>query len=235
MKRAFVLMMVLLLGAALAQGRLSFDEGFAKAALEGDAYEILSSELALERAESEDIREFAQQMIDAHRASSGRLMELRGNLGFDNEGFTTSTADGVKLGHLEQLEGADFENEYLVQQMMAHKAALALYQIAAAHASDADLMRFASEAAGDVAQHLATLHDLMATHGVSDPFGPDMIRSDMMDGDPMQEQTGDAFQTPEGEPDGEDADPAQVNGQDQPEDEQQEGDQQEEAEQQNNG
>lgn len=163
-----------LAGSALAQQDMSVDEALVRTGLQGDAYEILSSELALERAESEDIREFAQQMIDAHTATSERLQEMSDNLGVDAE-FLASPAHGVKLNYLGQLEGTEFEHEYLTQQLLAHKSALAVYQIGASTAEDQDLQQFVSQTAGEVANHLARVRELMETHGVSDPFSAEAI------------------------------------------------------------
>lgn len=175
MKRFLIPIAALFLaGGAIAQQDMSVDEAFVRTGLQGDAYEILSSELALERAESEDIREFAQQMIDAHTATSDRLQEMSGNLGYNAE-FLASPAGGIKLAYLGQLEGAEFEHEYLIQQMHAHQAALAVYQIGANMAEEDELQQFASQTAGEVANHLGRIQELMETHGVSDPFSVEAI------------------------------------------------------------
>lgn len=163
-----------LAGSALAQQDMTVDEALVRTALEGDAYEILSSELALERAESEDILEFAQEMIDAHTASSERLRELADGYGIQVE-FLASPAHGIMLAHLSQLEGAEFEQEYLVQQLLAHQSALSVYQIGARDAQDEDLQQFSSQTAGDVGSHLARIHELMDAHGVTDPFSAEAI------------------------------------------------------------
>ena len=99
-------------GAALAQEeRLSIDEAVIKTGLQGDAYEILSSELALERSGSDQIQQFAQMMIDDHTATSNRLHELAESMNVDAE-FTASPSHGLKLARLEQLEGDQFDVEY---------------------------------------------------------------------------------------------------------------------------
>lgn len=175
MKRFLIPIAALFLaGGAFAQQDMSVDEALVRTGLQGDAYEILSSELALERAESEDIREFAQEMIDEHTASADRLNELSDNFGYETE-FLASPADGIKLAYLGQLEGAEFEHEYLIQQMLAHKSALAVYQIGASIAEDEEVQQFASQAAGDVGSHLARIQELMDAHGVSDPFSAEAI------------------------------------------------------------
>ena len=161
-------------GAVLAQQNMSIDEALIRTGLEGDAYEILASELAVERSESEDIQQFAQEMIDAHTATSDRLRELADSYGYEAE-FLASPAGGVKLAHLGQLEGAEFDQEYLTQQLVAHQSALTIYRIGASAAEDEELQRFASDTAGEIGSHLARIHELMETHGVTDPFSAEAI------------------------------------------------------------
>src|SRR5690625_7104958 len=110
------------------------------------AYEILSSELALERSGSDQIQQFAQMMIDDHTATSNRLHELAESMNVDAE-FTASPSHGLKLARLEQLEGDQFDVEYLSQQRMAHTTALMHYSIAAELDEDGETARLADETA----------------------------------------------------------------------------------------
>lgn len=169
-QRTGLLLLAAVAGFAMAQqDSLSVDEAVIITGLQGDAFEILSSELALERSGSDSIQQFAQLMIDDHSTSSSRLQELAGAMGTEAE-FVAAPGHGLMLARLRQLEGDQFDVEYLSQQRMAHKAALVNYSIAAELAEDEELARFASETAAVITEHLQLLQDLMANLGISDAY-----------------------------------------------------------------
>ena len=65
-------------------------EQFIMMAAMGDRFEIESSELAVENAQSDDVKAFAQQMITDHTANTQKLMQ-------------TVEGNGVKGSHLSEL------------------------------------------------------------------------------------------------------------------------------------
>lgn len=219
LRRSLMLAGAVLLGLSFAQQEtLSVDEAVILTGLQGDAYEILSSELALERSGSDSVQQFAQLMIDDHTQTSERLQELAGNLGFEAE-FVASPAQGLKLARLRQLEGDQFDVEYLAQQRMAHQAALVNYSIGAELAEDEEIARFASETAATITEHLRLLDDMMMELGIMDPYD-----SFLQSPGPAAPQ-----QVPEGEI--QEQEPDQEQFEDEPEQEQQDEQQQDEQQQ----
>lgn len=200
--------LTLLAGMAFAQQEtVSVDEALVIAGLQGDAYEILASELALERTGSDVIQQFAQLMIEDHTATSTRLQELGSGMDMQLE-FTASPAQGLMLARLRQLEGDQFDVEYLAQQRMAHKAALVNYSIGAELAENEDLAMFSSETAAAITEHLRLVEDLMANRGITDPY------EGFLDAPaaPMQpEQQPEGEQPPEEQPEGEQPEEEQPN------------------------
>ena len=79
------------------------DTLFATAAAQDDIYEITSSELALERAGSEEVRTFAQTMIDAHTATTEQLTPIATELGVTPPTETMAAAQ-LNIARLETLE-----------------------------------------------------------------------------------------------------------------------------------
>jgi putative membrane protein len=90
-----------------------------KAAI-GDMFEIESSKLALERAQVAGVKAFAQQIIDAHTATSEELKLLA-----TSAGLTSPAAlDDQRRGTLEDLQKAsdeDFDDRYTDQQSGAQR------------------------------------------------------------------------------------------------------------------
>ena len=98
---------VLALVIALTFGLVAFaqevDTLFATAAARDDIYEITSLELALERAASEEVRTFAQAMIDAHTATTEQLTPIATELGVRPPTETMAAAQ-LNIARLETLE-----------------------------------------------------------------------------------------------------------------------------------
>lgn len=120
------------------------DALFATAAAQSDLYEITSSELALERASSEEVRAFAQRMIDDHTATTEQLTPVAEALGVTPPTETTAAAQ-LDLAYLGTLEGEAFDTAYMEQQRLSHEAAVAAFEIAAETAQDEALRAFVTK------------------------------------------------------------------------------------------
>lgn len=130
------------------------DIGFANNAAIGDMYEIAAGRLALERSQSESVKQFAQEMIDAH---SKTTTGLKGALPPSNVQMLPADLDVPHQNMLAALKNAsdqDFDNIYLAQQKDAHQQALALFQNYADNGDEATLKKFAQDTLPAIEQHL---------------------------------------------------------------------------------
>lgn len=133
---------------------------FVNQATMSNMLEIESSRLALEKAKSNDIREFAQMMITDH-TKAGQELEaiLRDN------NMTTPT-NKLDTSHHEQIEklrkasAAQFEREYAALQVKAHEDAIALFKNYAQSGTDAKLKAFAQKTLPDLEKHAAAVKKL---------------------------------------------------------------------------
>jgi predicted outer membrane protein len=127
---------------------LGNDVDFMARASQFNATEIAMSRIAYQRAQSADVREFARQTINAHRAMSGDLdsIALRRNVSL---AWTPSPAGSRAVDRLSSLSGWDFDRYYLAQIIADHDAAAALYSGTGTTATDVTLR---STAAGDAVQ-----------------------------------------------------------------------------------
>lgn len=124
-----------------------------------DAYEIQSSQLALQRSQSDAVKAFAQQMIAAHTATTNELKPLA-----QSAGITPPAAlDGRRMSMLQNLQSAsadDFDDRYIDQQTAAHEEALTLHQTYASNGDNEQLKAFAARTAPAVQQHLEHVKQL---------------------------------------------------------------------------
>jgi putative membrane protein len=105
---------------------LGNDVDFMARASQFNATEIAMSRLAYQRAQSPDVRAFAQDVITTHRRMSDNLdaIALRRNVSL---AWTPSPAGSRAVDRLSGLNGWDFDRTYLAQIIADHDAAAALY------------------------------------------------------------------------------------------------------------
>jgi len=129
--------------------------GFVENAARSDMFEIRASKLAVERATSSQIKQFAAQMIAAHTKTTAGL-----EAAMKEGGVTTpipTNLDSRRQGLLDNLRasiGSEFDKRYVAQQIAAHKEALALMKGYSAHGDNAALRAAAAKTAPLVAEHL---------------------------------------------------------------------------------
>ena len=130
---------------------------YAKAAGMSDLYEITSSKLALQRSRNDDVRRFAQMMIDHHTKMSN---EFKAALKAANIAEPAPTLDDRRQGMLNNLKAAgdaDFDAAYLHQQLAAHLEALTLHKTYASRGDNATLKALAEKAQPVVQSHIDEL------------------------------------------------------------------------------
>jgi putative membrane protein len=130
------------------------DASFATQAAASDQFEIQSSQIALQKARSPRVKQFAQRMIDAHTQTTQQLTGIA-----TAKGMTlTPTLDDQQQTMISNLQamrgGPAFDRAYLHDQVAGHAAAVALYQNEIATGQDADIKGFAQQTLPVVQNHL---------------------------------------------------------------------------------
>jgi len=130
---------------------------YATQAASGDQFEIQTSQLALTRSKNAAVRDFAQQMIDEHRASTRLLQVAATSAALQAPRLELLAAHQARLTEL-QGAGANFDELYLEQQREAHAEAIALHQTMTGNAAaPAQLSSFASDVLPKVQEHAKLL------------------------------------------------------------------------------
>ncbi|HVM82724.1 MAG TPA: DUF4142 domain-containing protein [Candidatus Binatia bacterium] len=129
------------------------DVDFMARASEFNATEIAMSEVAAQRAQSDDVREFARETIDAHRRMSS---ELGGIAARDNVSlaFQPNPAGSTAVSRISALNGRDLDRAYLDQIIADHQAASAMYGMESDSATDVTLRSTAGGDAVDLRNRL---------------------------------------------------------------------------------
>jgi putative membrane protein len=120
---------------------------FVRKAAMGDLYEIEAGKIAIEKGQSEAVKQFGQQMVDAHTKSSEELKAI-----VTAEKLDVSFRD--KLGHrhqkyvdaLNEAKPEAFDRIYVNQQVRTHAKAAELFDAYAEGGDNGALKQFAANA-----------------------------------------------------------------------------------------
>lgn len=127
------------------------DRKFVETAGEAGAAEVEMAKVAMERADSSDVKSFASRMVSDHQKAGDDLEKIASSKGVNIDDHM-SAKDRAELDRLHKLQGASFDREYVKSQLAAHKAAVALFDKQSKSGNDSELKQFA-------ASTLPTLHD----------------------------------------------------------------------------
>jgi len=138
----------------------SSDRKFAMMAAMGGMSEIEMARLALTKASSDAVKQYAQKMIDDHTTANAELMQIA-----SAKGLTLPSAPDAKhramMAKMERLSGAEFDRQYI---MMAghkdHQKMEKLFRDESMRGRDMDLKAFAAKTLPIVQQHLQMARDL---------------------------------------------------------------------------
>lgn len=134
---------------------MSESASFAKQAAIGDMFEIETSKLAVAKAANANVKQFAQDMIDAHTKTTEQLKAIS-----DGEGIAAELPKEMDRKHaqmlseLKALSGARFDRRFIELQIAAHRDAVKLFDSYATKGKNAVFKQFATDLAPVIKTHL---------------------------------------------------------------------------------
>ncbi len=143
----------------------SSTKGFVEGAATGDMYEIAASKIAVMRSMSDDVKKFAQQMINDHTQTTNQLKAALEHAKLNVEPPTM--LDSRHQGLIDDLKGVkdqDFDARFISQQESAHNEALILVRGYAKDGDNIDLKMFAQATQPKIEMHLDMIKMIDNTH-----------------------------------------------------------------------
>jgi len=136
-------------------------QDFVTQAGQANMFEIQSSQAAVTKAESADVKKFAQKMIDDH-TKAGKTMEAiiaksSGKLQAPSE---VNADQKSTLDALNSASGADFDKQYVAAQVKAHDQAVDLFGSYAKGGDDKALKVFARKTLPTLRMHKKMIHGI---------------------------------------------------------------------------
>jgi putative membrane protein len=135
-------------------------QDFVTEAAQSDMFELRSSKMALNSADG-PTKAFAQKMIDDHTKTTEELKAVV-NKGEAHATLPTamSSSQQSMISKLNDLHGANFDQQYRSDQISAHKDAVSLFQRYGKSGEDAGLKDWAAKTAPALERHLEMAQDL---------------------------------------------------------------------------
>lgn len=135
--------------------------GYVSNAAEGDMYEVMAADIALERSQNAQVKELAQTIKTDHTAASNAMMAMLPQAAPD---VTLPTElDERRQGMLDNLRSASadtFDQVYLDQQIAAHNEALTLHRGFSDNTDAAQLAQHARSVVPKIEMHLRRAEEI---------------------------------------------------------------------------
>jgi putative membrane protein len=133
---------------------------FVETASAAGMFEIDSSKIALEKSSNDQIKQFAQQMVDDHSKAADALKAAASE---DQKVYLSDkeTKDQVKeIEKLNKADAKDFDKEYVKAQVKAHDEAVDLFKKYSEKGDDAELKEFATNTLPTLQHHKTMIDDI---------------------------------------------------------------------------
>ncbi len=126
---------------------------FVRMAAASDLYEIQSSQLVMQSTQNEDLRRFAQMMVDHHTMTTATLTRAAQAAGMTPPAPMLDTRKADMIRQLQSADGMARDTLYMQQQVMAHQEALTLHTSYSRNGDTPELKTAATAAVPIVARH----------------------------------------------------------------------------------
>ena len=131
----------------------SADREFVQEAASGGMAEVQAAQLAQQRANSQQVKDFASRMITDHTQANTELQQIA-----QQENITLPSQpmgkDATAAKKLNSLNGAAFDKAYSQDQLSDHQQVVALFRKEASSGQDPALKAFAQKTLPILQQHL---------------------------------------------------------------------------------
>jgi len=153
---AFMAAALLLAGIASAaqSGALAkADRAFIEKAAQGGVVEVELGNLAQQKAQNQQVKDFAARMVKDHSKANDELKSIASAKGVTVPAEMDKSAVKEKE-KLEKLEGARFDREYMGHMVKDHKKDVKEFAKEARNAKDSDVKNFAATTLPTLQEHL---------------------------------------------------------------------------------
>jgi putative membrane protein len=135
------------------------DREFLDEAGQGGLYEVRAGQLAVQRAQANDVKQFGQRMIDDHTAVNGRLQKLAQAKGL-NVPAQLDKKHQDKIDNLSKKTGMEFDKAYIEDMVDDHKQDVESFEKASKDAKDVGVKELATATLPTLREHLQQVQSI---------------------------------------------------------------------------
>ena len=140
------------------------DQVFLKKAIEGNNGEIDAAKLALKTSKNDQVKQYAQKMVDDHTTMLGELHQVEQGQTLKYKD-TSSAAARTLHAKLVALKGAAFDRAYVNGMVKDHEADVKEFSEEAETGKDAAIKAAAEKSLPTIKEHLGMVQGLLKTIG----------------------------------------------------------------------
>ncbi|MGC2198443.1 MAG: DUF4142 domain-containing protein [Terriglobales bacterium] len=141
-------------GWAQASTKLSaVDQQFLEKAADGSLAEVELGKLAVQKASSQEVKDFGQRMIDEHGRANDQLKRIAANKDVELP-QTPGGENKAMKDRLARLSGEQFDHAYMAVMLKHHRQDIAEFRHESKAARDTDVKNFATKTLPTLQRHL---------------------------------------------------------------------------------
>ncbi len=142
------------------------DQAFVSKAMEGNAAEVQLGQLAQEKSQSNDVKQFGKKMMSDHSQMSEKWFKPVAKQMGVSEPKGPSKKDKKLIEKLQGESGSQFDTDYIQAMLKDHKADLKDFQNEAQMAQDPNVKQIAQQGSNIIQQHLQLIEQIAQAHNV---------------------------------------------------------------------
>jgi putative membrane protein len=154
-------------GAASAQSVSKADQRFVKQAALGGMAEVAAGQIAAQKGDNDQVKQFGQKMVDDHTKANDQLKQIA-----TSQSLPIPDSDpkaDKETSKLDGLSGAKFDKAYARMQLKDHEATIKLFEKEANSGKDPQLKQFAADTLPILQGHLQMAQQMAQAVGVKTP------------------------------------------------------------------
>ena len=142
------------------------DQAFVTKAMQGGQAEVALGQLAQQKSQSEDVKQFAQKMVNDHSQMNEKWLKPVAKQLNIGEPKGPSKKDKKLMEKLQSLSGQQFDTEYIQAMVKDHKDDLKEFQGEAQAAQDPNVKQIATQGSDIIQKHLQMIEQIAQAHNV---------------------------------------------------------------------
>jgi putative membrane protein len=144
----------------------AMDKTFVKKALEGNMAEIQMGQLALQKSNDDQVKQFAQRMVDDHGKMQDQLKPVAEKMGVKVPDGPPK-GDMKKMDKMKSLSGDAFDQAYIKDMVKDHKKDSSDFKQEAQSTQNPQLKQLATEGGQTIDSHLQQIQQIAQSKGTT--------------------------------------------------------------------